>query len=160
MKDIIGYEREYAITSCGKVWSYKNQMFLKPYKRADGYLEVKLWKEGKKKGFLIHRLVAQTYIPNPLGLPQVNHKSEVKSENHVNNLEWVTPEANVNHGTRNERAAERFKKPVYCVELDRTFASASDAARELGICRASISSCCCGGAQTAGKLHWRFIEVK
>ena len=88
MKDIQGYEGLYAVTSCGKVWSYKNERFLKPYKKRDGYLEVYLYKGGERKHYIIHRLVAMAYIPNPDNLPQVNHKDENKENNALPNLEW------------------------------------------------------------------------
>ena len=103
MKDILNYEGLYAITSCGKVWSYRSQKFLKPNIKKNGYLEVDLRKNGTHKFCLIHRLVAEAYIPNPLGLPEVNHKSEIKSENFVNNLEWMSAKDNRNYGSRNER---------------------------------------------------------
>ena len=67
MKDIKGYEGLYAITSCGKVWSYRRKKFLKLRADQDGYLLVNLYNKGKPKGCLVHRLVAEAYIPNPEG---------------------------------------------------------------------------------------------
>ena len=90
MKDIIGYEGLYAVTSCGKVWSYKSKKFLKPGKRRDGYLHVSLYKGGEGKLYYIHRLVAEAYLPNPNGLQQVNHKDENRENNALQNLEWCT----------------------------------------------------------------------
>ena len=58
MKDIVGYEGLYAITSCGKVWSYKSKKFLKPSDNGHGYSFVRLCKDGKVKNYKIHRLVA------------------------------------------------------------------------------------------------------
>jgi hypothetical protein len=58
MRDIKGYEGLYAVTSCGKVWSYRSKKFLKPYDNGFGYLYVNLNNDGKKKQFKIHRLVA------------------------------------------------------------------------------------------------------
>ena len=106
MKDIPGYEGKYAATSCGKIWSYKSKKFLKPKSDKDGYYKVNLYYDGKQKTYFIHRLVALTYIPNPNNLPQVNHKSEIKTENFIDNLEWCTGEYNTNYGTRNERAGK------------------------------------------------------
>lgn len=134
-------------------------MFLKPTVRKDGYLEVKLYKDGERKGFLVHRLVAEAYIPNPDNLPQVNHIKEFeKDKNCISNLCWSTSKENVNYGTRNERAAEKFKKTIFCVELNKSFASASDAAKELAVSRSGISKCCCGTQKTAGGYHWRFAD--
>ena len=87
MKDIKGYEGLYAITSCGKVRSYRRKKFLCPNTSVDGYVRVGLHKNGKTKTIEIHRLVAEAYIPNPEGLPQVNHKNENPSDNNLENLE-------------------------------------------------------------------------
>ena len=57
MKDVVGYEGLYAVTSCGKVYSYKSKKFLKPLKDKDGYLQVNLHKDGEQKTYKIHRLV-------------------------------------------------------------------------------------------------------
>ena len=112
LKDIKDYEGLYAITRDGRVWSYKSKKFLK-HGLVKGYHRVCLCKEGKCKNFRVHRLVAQTFIPNPEGLPEVNHKDEDKSNNNVNNLEWCSYEYNINYGTRNERAAKKLSKRPY-----------------------------------------------
>ena len=110
MKDILGFEGRYAITSCGKVYSYKAKKFLKPRVDKDGYLAVSLSCGGRnhKKYCFIHRLVALAYIPNPENKPTVNHKDEIKSHNYVGNLEWMTmAEQNV-YGTRLERVSHNY----------------------------------------------------
>ena len=67
-----------------------------------GYLRVGLSiGKGKTKHEKIHRLVARTYIPNPENKPQVNHINEIRTDNNVSNLEWVTAKENNNHGTIN-----------------------------------------------------------
>ena len=159
MKDIKDYEGLYAITRDGRVFSYKSNKFLKPVLDKDCYHKVNLSKDKKMKTFRIHRLVAQTFIPNPLGLPQVNHKDEDKSNNCVENLEWCDAKYNMNYGTRIERMAKKLSKPVYCVELDRVFDGSRQAARELGLHNSSIISCCKGRYKTAGGYHWRYAEV-
>lgn len=158
MKDIKGYEGLYAVTSCGKVWSYKRKKFLSQRLDRYGYLIINLSKNGVPKTYLVHRLVAEAYIPNPLGLPQVNHRSENKTENHINNLEWISAKDNVNYGTRNERAARANSKPVHCVELDRVFPSMKAAGEELHIDSQNISACIKGRAKTSGGYHWELAE--
>ena len=159
LKDIKDYEGEYAITRDGRVWSYKSNKFLKPVLDKDGYHKVNLCKDKKMKTFRIHRLVAEAFIPNPKGLPQVNHKDENKSNNCVENLEWCDAKYNMNYGTRNERAAKKLSKPVYCEELDRVFDGARQAARELGLHNSGIISCCKGKYKTTGGYHWRYAET-
>lgn len=156
MKDIKGYEGLYAITSCGKVWSYRNQKFLKPLEGKDGYLYVNLTVKRKIKHCAIHRLVAEAYIPNPENKPQVNHKDENKEHNWINNLEWMTAKENVNYGTRNARVAEKNSISVYCEELDKVFPSAHEVERQLGIDKSNIIKCCKGKYKTCGGYHWRY----
>ena len=112
MKDITGYEGRYAITSCGRVWSYKHKKFLKNcLDPRTGYYQVCLYKNGTKEHaiHLVHRLVAQTYLDNPNGYSCVNHKDEDKSHNYLGNLEWCTHYYNNNYGTRNSRISKSKK---------------------------------------------------
>ena len=67
-----------------------------------------LSKSGKPKFVLIHRLVAQVFLPNPNNLPQINHKNEIKDDNRVGNLEWCVPKYNNNYGHHAERIAQKF----------------------------------------------------
>ena len=99
MKDIQGYENRYAITEEGQVWSYKSQMFLTPWLQ-NGYEKVKL----ANKNYRVHRLVAETYLPNPDKLPEVHHINSIRTDNRVENLAWVSKEDNL--------AARKFHKPL------------------------------------------------
>ena len=106
MNDIQGYVGRYAITSCGKVYSYKSKKFLNPRVDKDGYLAVGLYDDaGKRKYWLIHRLVAMAYIPNPDNKPTVNHKDENKTHNWLNNLGWMTMAEQNIYGTRLARVS-------------------------------------------------------
>lgn len=103
MNDIKGWEKKYAVTETGDIWSYPkntggrglhNGKWLKLCIVKSGYFIVNL---GGKYPKLVHRLVAQTYIPNPKNLPQVNHKNSIRTDNRVENLEWVTNAENCAH---------------------------------------------------------------
>ena len=104
-KDIVGYEGLYQVNNLGKIKSLKRvdnnnhivkEKILKGCYDKDGYLKVILY-NGKNKTYRVHRLVAQTFIPNPDNKPQVNHISGNKKDNSIQNLEWVTSKENVNH---------------------------------------------------------------
>lgn len=160
MKDIKGYEGLYAVTSCGKVWSYKSQRFLKGTVNHYGYVVVDLYKGKLRKQVAIHRLVAETYIPCEIPNLQVNHKDENKQHNYLNNLEWVTCKANINYGSRNAKVSKKLSKPIYCKELDRVFDSQQSAARELKLDSGKISNVCNGKRKTTGGYHFTFIDAQ
>ena len=107
-RPIEGYEGLYEVSNLGRVKSLKcgRERILKPQMKKKGYLQVGLRKEGKYKMFKVHRLVAQAFIPNPEGLPQINHKDENPSNNRVENLEWCDSKYNNNYGTHNERIVQ------------------------------------------------------
>ena len=159
MKNIEGYEGLYAITSCGKVWSYKRKKFLTPLVNGNGYMFVNLCKNGKIKNHLIHRLVAEAYIPNPDNLPQVNHKDENKTNNCLQNLEWCDAIYNINYGTRNEKISNSNKIPILQYDLDGNFIrewnSATDVGREA---RVNIYYCLKGRTKSAYGYKWKYKE--
>lgn len=159
MKDIRGYEGQYAITSCGKVWSHKRKKFLQPFDNGQGYLVVILLANGKAKHHRVHRLVAEAYIPNPDNKPYINHLNECKSDNYVSNLEWATAKENVNYGTGIERGSKKQWTKIRCVETGEIYPSQRAAAIEMGLCVQSIHFCVIGKQKTAGGYHWeRVIE--
>lgn len=122
---IKGYEGLYEISNMGNVRSVariekfirsgketqrlKAGRVLKPISR-DEYLGVCLSKGTTRKCYLIHRLVAETFIENPLNFPQVNHKDEDKFNNRVTNLEWCTAEYNDNYGSRNNNISNSMRR--------------------------------------------------
>lgn len=101
-KPIKGYEGLYYITESGEVYSSIQNKWLKQTINPNGYPMVGL--QGEKK--LVHRLVAEAFIPNPNNLPQVNHKDENKKNSHVNNLEWCTSKYNNNYGFHTDRSSK------------------------------------------------------
>lgn len=108
----------YYVTEDGQVWSEKSHKFLSQSMRGL-YLRVNLYIDGETKTVPVHRLVAETFIPNPNNLPCVNHIDENKLNNSVENLEWVTVLQNANHGTRNQRISEINKEIFKDTEIKR-----------------------------------------
>ena len=117
-KDVKGYEGHYQVSSLGRVKSLarivecrkgvfvnKKEKFLKSTKNRKGYLNLKLCikKDGvcSEKTIIVHRLVANEFLENPLNKPQVNHKNGIKDDNRVENLEWATGSENVIHSLVN-----------------------------------------------------------
>lgn len=106
MKDIPEYEGLYAATRDGKIWSYPKYnskdgkgIWLQPIKDQKGYYRVSLY-DSSQKIFQIHRLIALTFIPNPLNNLYVNHKNGIKTDNRIQNLEWCTSSENALHAFR------------------------------------------------------------
>lgn len=94
-KPIPGYENLYEISNLGRISNYRK--ILKTYKINSGYVAFKLQKDGMRKSVLLHRLVAELFIPNPDGKSEVNHIDGNKENNCVSNLEWVSSSENKLH---------------------------------------------------------------
>ena len=91
---------DYFVNESGDVFSTKKGSIkkLKGNNAAKGYLQVCIWNNNKAKFVYVHRLVAQTFIPNPYNKPEVNHKNGIKTDNRLENLEWNTSKENIDHG--------------------------------------------------------------
>lgn len=115
-QDVKGYEGLYRVSDQGNVYSVKSNKRLKPSWRRTPWewthSLVSLYKDKKAKTCLVHRLVAEHFLPNPEGLAIVNHKDGNKQNNALQNLEWCTQKENMAHsasmGLRQKRAAERY----------------------------------------------------
>ena len=125
-RPVVGYEGLYQVRNTGQVRSLDKYDSLGVFwigkllskLKVGGYFMVKLRKDGIQKMCLIHRLVAQSFIANPLNLPQVNHKDEDKTNNNVDNLEWCTAKYNSNYGTAIERMINtKIERGYYNKEL-------------------------------------------
>ena len=102
-KDIIGFEGIYEISNLGRIRRIKTGRILST-RRSDGwYITVTLYKDKKRYGKSLHRLVAETFVPNPYNLPEVNHIDEDKINNRADNLEFCDHKYNVNYGTIKDR---------------------------------------------------------
>lgn len=168
-KPVMGYEGYYEVSNLGRVRS-SIYGILKPQKINSGYLMVGLRCNGKRKRHLVHRLVAQEFCQNSLGLSQVNHKNEDKTDNRAVNLEWCTAKYNNNYGTGKQRLSLAqtnnpklsFAVVMRCLDgtLVRTFPSANEAARSTGIGLSNIVRCCNKKKyyHTAGGYKWEYAN--
>lgn len=154
---------KYEIYEDGRIWSYWTNKWLKPITEKNGYQRVALSdNEGKPKSYLLHRVVyeAVTGEPIPEGY-EINHISEVKTENMITNLELVSHKENINYGSRNERSAKSQSKQVGAFKdgkLIMTFKSTSEAERN-GFNHSAVSRCCNGVKKykTHRGYEWRYI---
>lgn len=140
MKDIPGYENKYGVERDGRVWSYHSQRYLKPWLNRQGYHRVALG----NKSFGVHRLVAITYIPNPENKRDVNHKDHNPANNHLDNLEWMTPKENIHYcmlagrhlNNRTKKLTADMRKEI--LELRRQGWSTPKLARKFNVSQACI----------------------
>lgn len=176
-KPVKGYEGLYEVSNTGKVRSldrtgevsrngityicpYKGAE-LKPVNRSHGYLGVMLYGKGghKKRGFKtfsIHRLVAEAFIPNPNNLPEVNHIDEDKTNNRVENLEWISHINNTHYGTAIKRRIEKTKNGSRSRSIQQytkdgkfiaEYPSLAEVERQTGYAKANICRCAQGSKQ-------------
>lgn len=162
----------YDVSNMGRVRNNKTMKVLKPYKtggnnKSERYYYVALYQgtANSRKNFRVHRLVAETFIPNPSNKREVNHKDGDKFNNVVSNLEWCSRSENMKHAIRalgaiRHSGAENGKaKKVIRIEDGQIFGCLTDAAHACGLMdHASISACLNGRCSTAGGFHWKLVE--
>lgn len=156
-RDGVGYYRidnnnDYYITSQGDVISFRNSepKILATYENKHGHQYVDLSYKGYRDKRLVHRLVAQEFIPNPEGYPIVRHLDDDPKNNYYRNLAWGTQKDNREDSTRN---GNDYRRGVYCFETDRHYRSCADAAKELGVSRPMITRACGGYSNSVRGLH-------
>lgn len=160
-RDIPGYEGDYQVSTLGGVRNVGTDppRQLKPWRHPAGYTCVTLCRDKKKVKHLVHRVVAETFLPNPEHKPQVNHKNGDKADNNVNNLEWCSNQENSRHSAYvlgNETTNP--KRPVVCLDTLQTFPSLAEAARTINGSNQDISACCQGKRQRHKGLRWAYAE--
>lgn len=173
-KDIEGYEGLYQVSNLGNVRSldwgrrgFARNLYLKKHNR--GYRHVELAKNGSKKSFTVHRLVAIAFLPNPNGYPEVNHKDEDKTNNAAKNLEWCTASQNVKHTMvlHPEKYREKGKshsRTMRIVQFSkggnvlRTWQNLVSIRHATGWNDWAIDECCKGNRKTAYGYIWHYAS--
>lgn len=119
-KDVQGFNGKYLVSNLGNVKSLLRDIILKPdTQNKMGYKRVTLSKSGNTLKYSIHRLVAESFIPNPGNKPNVNHIDNNPSNNHVDNLEWCTHSENMTHAHRQDRLAN-IKASNAAIEVNKS----------------------------------------
>lgn len=150
-------------TKNGQIRTYKEKVLtLKP--KTNGYTRAQLFHDGKMayEYHLVHRLVASHFISNPNKLPVVNHIDEVRDNNHIANLEWVTVQQNLTHNDCHIRGAIKRRKPVKQLnlkgELIRLW-SCVDEAHEHGYRKGSIRKVIYGIKKKHKNCIWEYEKT-
>ena len=173
-KDVPGYIGLYKVSNHGRVKSVKKQLVLKICGFGNRYKTVALC-NGMRKTFRLHRLVAAAFIPNPDNKPCVDHIDGDRTNNHADNLRWVTTKENCNNPITKSRLnkkigeymvgrlgglhqrAKQIAMYSICGDLIKTFLSVKDAQRETGLNDSNIVKCCKGIKKTCGGYIWAYV---
>ena len=162
-KDIKGYEGLYQVSNYGEERSldrividkngremcFKGKI-LKPNDNGNGYLFVVLSKNGDVKNHLVHKLVAETFIPNPNNYEEVHHKDHNTNNNRVENLEWIPNERHRESHNIGDKTVYQYSNG----ELIAVWKSAREIQRVLGYSQGHISDCCRGGHYSHTRGRW------
>lgn len=188
-KPIVGYEGWYEVSSLGRVRSvshtivcnnryeifHKGKILRQQANVRWRYLSVYLSKNGERKRYVVHRLVAMAFLPNPNNLPEVNHKDENRQNNSVGNLEWCDRVYNTRYGTgderrrataRNNKLGKCYPKRISQYTLDgryiASYGSSEEAARAIGFPRngGNIRTCARGekGIKQSLGYIWKYTD--
>ena len=176
-KDIKGFEGLYKVSEKGSIYSIPRpgtKGGILKYKDDGEYYRVLLYKDGVGKQFLVHRILMETFIPNPLKKTQVNHIDGDKTNNDLNNLEWVTRSENqlhayaaglqkVNIAEAHKVRHEQTKRKVMQLSMDgkelKTFNSIKEASKHIGRKDCSkISAVAKGKRKSTGGFKWEYIS--
>lgn len=145
--DVRHYEKYYECSNLGKIRNKITRNILNGCITKKGYVRISLTYYKTKK--FAHVLVLDSFYKKPSEEHQVNHIDEDKTNNRLDNLEWVTAKENNSHGTRIERITEKIKKPVFCITNNTKYHSLVEAGEALNISPSSICN------QLNGRIEYK-----
>lgn len=170
-KDVPGFEGRYQVSNLGQVKSLERKVksckgektvysrILRPFVDPKGYCRITIRDlQNHKYCFQIHRLVAKAFIPNPDNKPQVNHKNGNKTDNNIENLEWVTSRENISHSFEHELRPNVSAVLQYDLKesLLARYKNCLDAERKTGIKHRTIYTACVRKNHKAAGYIWKF----
>ena len=161
--------QNYIVSSTGRVRREHSTEDKIPRER-NGYLSVDLYSDGERKTKRVHRLVAETFLPNPDNKPEVNHIDGNKYNNDVSNLEWVSAKENCRHawdnglmkpsygmrGKKNPNAG-RKSKPIRIVETGEIFEDLKSCEAAIDGSNKHINDCLRGRQRTHRGYHFEYV---
>lgn len=193
-KDVKGYEGLYQVSNLGRLRSLdryvrhkkigstrllKGKIMSPTISKSTGYLVTILYRKGKGSQVTVHRLVAETFLPNPTEKPEVNHINGIRDDDRAENLEWVNRSENQLHAYRvlnrkckvpkkeqRQQYLDESSKKVIQYEIQiivkekARYNSIREAERQTGIVHTSISKCCRHKQEKAGGYIWRYGNDK
>lgn len=172
-KDIKGYEGLYQVSNEGRVkslnrkckkWNGDRKVKEKiiSFTNVSGYLKVTLFRNGIRHYYLVHRLVAEAFIPNPDNKPCIDHVNTVKTDNIVENLRWVTVKENINNPITKKklkRPMPKLRKKVYQYTMDGKLVKIWNStlnAGENGFNAGHVANCCRGEEKQHKGYIWSY----
>jgi len=169
-KDVVGYEGYYKVSNIGNVKSLDritnqgrriNGVNMKQFLSHNGYKRVALAKDGLVKKYQVHRLVAIAFIENEMLKPFINHVDENKTNNCVDNLQWVTSKENNNYGNHNRNVAIAQSRKIKVIYSDNTYEvweSQSEFARNFGCSVSGVNLVLNGKNKQLYGIKFEYLE--
>lgn len=170
-KPLTDYEGKYLISSHGRIFNIHTHKFINLHMSNRGYLLACLYDNKTKKSVTVnvHRLVADKFIPNPDNLSDCNHIDEDKTNNNVENLQWVSHKDNCNYGERNRKISSTHKgkprdgrppRPVINLDTGEYYESLKEASEKTGVHTGVIFNSCNRTYTRKHKHNWSYVYEK
>lgn len=170
-RDVVGYDNKFMVSNMGRVKMLERKVLanksiktikehiLKQHVSTKEYLYVHLWSDNKKEMQYVHKIVLSSFFRCKKATEECNHKNEIRTDNSLENLEWLSHKENINYGYRSEKHSASMKnhkslsKPIVQLSLDgiliEEYPSLREAGRRLGVSYTHIGECCRGKINSA-----------